>query len=115
MGPKGFSDSFRRVIRTADPAPNSAISSVENASIKVLADYGRHACNFLDQLCAEIEVLETNATVVAQEYRDLQAENKGLTECIEMALLELSHVLAEKTPTEKRIEKILREQKKGNE
>ena len=69
MGPKGFSDSFRRVISTAYPAPNSAIS-MENAFIKVLADYGRHACNIIDQLCAEIEVLETNATVEQGEMKD---------------------------------------------
>ena len=50
-----------------------------------------------------------------KEIERLQTVNERLNDGINMALLELDHILAEKTPTEKRIEKILREQKKGGE
>ncbi len=51
-----LADSFRRVIETADPQANSPIT-IDNSKVKVLADWGRHACDELDRLQAEIEVL----------------------------------------------------------
>ena len=40
-------------------------------------------CDEIDALRAEKEVLETNRDVSAQEYRDLQAQNKKLREALE--------------------------------
>ena len=47
-----FVASFRRIINTADPAANSKITE-DNKTVKVLADWGRIACDVIDQLEAE--------------------------------------------------------------
>ncbi len=43
-----FVDCFREVINTADPIANSLMSKDMPPAVKILADWGRKACNEID-------------------------------------------------------------------
>lgn len=77
-----FAASYRRIINTADPMANSKIDR-QNAPIKILADYGRKACDMLDRLERE-----------NKEKMDIIA--KGFNEAAETLLEPLKIQLATK-------------------
>ncbi len=43
-----FQDAFRKIIAEYDPVANSKTTH-ENVVVKMLADWGRHACDKLDE------------------------------------------------------------------
>lgn len=55
-----FVDSFREVITMFDPQANSLMSKDMPPSVKILADWGRKACNEIDTLRAELDDCQNN-------------------------------------------------------
>jgi len=53
-----FADCFRKVINLADPKANSLMSKDNPPAVKILADWGRNACDKYEQLQAENERLK---------------------------------------------------------
>jgi len=71
----GFADVFRRVIAIIDPYPNSKITQ-ENKGIKVLADWGRKACDEFDQRHGDKELLEASVMELAKRMQYKLEKNK---------------------------------------
>ena len=53
-----FTESFRKVIDTIDPQANSLMSKDDPPVVKILADWGRNACDKIEQLHTENDRLK---------------------------------------------------------
>ncbi len=77
--PVSFVDSFRKVITMLDPQANSLMSKDMPPTVKILADWGRKACDEVEQLQAKLA--------------KAKAENEHLCDTVDAAQQELEDYL----------------------